>query len=176
MMNKQEIIDRLEYNQHPLASIREEIEWNNALDLAIDIIKEELDESEKPVVPQFVADWYEDNKNDFEWEVYQLCVEYHKHELEGEIRNWFGSMDNKPIETLVLMHKFGYEVEKEKLYTVKLKLSGEYLNSEKENNRYMMGSTTKNFVKELKSYCYTQTELEELGVWDNSAFEIVEVK
>lgn len=34
-MNKQEIIDELEYNQHPLASNQEEIEWNNALDLAV---------------------------------------------------------------------------------------------------------------------------------------------
>ena len=33
---------------------------------------------------------------------------------------WFGDSRNKPIETLVMMHKFGYEVKKEKLYTVEL--------------------------------------------------------
>ena len=71
---------------------------------------------------------------------------------------------------------YGYEIKKDKLYTARLKVSGEYLNSEKANKKYMMGSTNKNYVKELKSYCYTQTELEDLGLWDNPAFEIKEVE
>ena len=133
------------------------------------------DNTEKPVVPQFVSDWYEDNKDNFEWEVYQLCVKYHEYELEGEIKDWFGSMDNKPIETLALMHRFGYEVKEKKLYTVMLKVSNEYLNFRKTDSSYTMVNADKNLVKELKSYCYTKTELEELGIWDNPAFEIEEV-
>ena len=93
--------------------------YNEAIDNTIDIVRE-LDEPEKPVVPQYVADWYEDNKDDFEYSVYDLCVKLHEYELNGEIKNWFDSLNNKPIETLVMMHKFGYEVEKEKLYTVEL--------------------------------------------------------
>ena len=76
----------------------------------------------KPVVPQFVADWYESIKDDFENKVYELCLQY-KHrgdELPQGVAWWFGDSRNKPIETLVNMHQFGYEVQKEKLYTVEL--------------------------------------------------------
>ena len=64
----------------------------------------------KPVVPQYVADWYEEHKDNFEYSVQCLCVQ-------GclpvrKIQTWFDNEDNKPIETLVMMHKFGYEVEK----------------------------------------------------------------
>ena len=64
----------------------------------------------KPVVPQFVADFYESIKDDFEYKVYELCLQY-KHrgdELPQGVAWWFGDSRNKPIETLVMMHKFGY--------------------------------------------------------------------
>ena len=72
----------------------------------------------KPVVPQFVADWYEEHKDNFEDSIQFLCV--HGCLPKRKIDTWFDSDDNKPIETLVMMHKFGYEVEKEKLYTVEI--------------------------------------------------------
>ena len=76
----------------------------------------------KPVVPQFVADLYESIKDDFEYKVYELCLQY-KHrgdELPQGVAWWFGDSRNKPIETLVMMHQLGYEIEKEKLYTVEI--------------------------------------------------------
>lgn len=79
-----------------------------------------LDEPEKPVVPQYVADFYESIKDDFENKVYELCLQY-KHrgdELPQGVAWWFGDSRNKPIETLVMMHKFGYEVEHEQQYVV----------------------------------------------------------
>ena len=72
-------------------------------------------EPEKVVVPKFVANWYEENKDNFEYNVQCLCV--HNCEPLREIDTWFDSDDTKPVETLVMMHKFGYEIEKEKLYT-----------------------------------------------------------
>ena len=74
----------------------------------------------KPVVPQFVADWYEENKDYFEWNLYNLCVDFHARKLNEDLRVWFRDINNKPIETLVKMKLFGYEVEKEKLYTVEI--------------------------------------------------------
>ena len=79
-----------------------------------------LDEPEKPVVPQYVANFYESIKDDFEDGVYELCKQLYNCDLDGRINFWFGCNDNKPIETLVMMHKFGYEIEKEKLYTVEM--------------------------------------------------------
>ena len=116
-MNKQEVIDEIE-NAIPDFILNDfQRGKETGLTYALELAKQ-LDEPEKPIVPQFVADWYEENKDYFEWNVYELCVEFHERELEGEIKKWFGNLDNKPIETLVLMHKFGYEIEK--LYTVEL--------------------------------------------------------
>lgn len=81
-----------------------------------------LNEPEKPVVPQFVADFYESIKGDFENNIYDLCVQFNldASELNSDVALWFDQSKNRPIETLVMMHKFGYEVEKEKLYTVEI--------------------------------------------------------
>ena len=67
----------------------------------------------KPVVPQFVADWYEEHKDKFEYSVQCLCVQGYKPLRQIDV--WFDKTKNKPIETLVMMHKFGYEVEKEEV-------------------------------------------------------------
>ena len=172
-MNKQEVIGKLkaaipknnidDYQRGEVAGL------NFAL-----LLLAELDEPEKPVVPQFVADLYESIKDDFEYKVYELCLQY-KHrgdELPQGVAWWFGDSRNKPIETLVMMHKFGYEVEKEKLYRAKNKQTGEYLcycfeffhdkNSSSENQR---------FTAEEKRW-------KELGYWNNDlyAFEEVEGK
>ena len=81
-----------------------------------------MNKPEKPVVPQYVADFYESIKDDFENKVYELCLQY-KHrgdELPQGVAWWFGDSRNKPIETLVMMHQLGYEVKKEKLYYVNI--------------------------------------------------------
>ena len=77
-----------------------------------------MNKQEKPVVPQFVADWYEEHKDNFEYSIQCLCV--HGCLPVRKIQTWFDNEDNKPIETLVMMHKFGYEIKKEKLYTVEI--------------------------------------------------------
>ena len=65
----------------------------------------------KPVVPQFVADWYEDHKHDFEYSLYDLCFKYTDRKLNVDLHKWFREEENKPFETLVMMHKFGYVIE-----------------------------------------------------------------
>ena len=74
----------------------------------------------KPVVPQFVADWYEKNKDYFGYNLHSLCVDSHEQKLQGDLYAWLNKLSNKPIETLVKMKLFGYEVKKEKLYTVEI--------------------------------------------------------
>ena len=120
-MNKQEVISKLK-SAIPKNNIDDYQRGEAAgLNFAL-LLLAELEEPEKPVVPQFVADFYESIKDDFEYKVYELCLQY-KHrgdELPQGVAWWFGDSRNKPIETLVMMHKFGYEVEKEKLYTVEI--------------------------------------------------------
>ena len=120
-MNKQEVISKLK-SAIPKNNIDDYQRGEAAgLNFAL-LLLAELDDPEKPVVPQFVADLYESIKDDFEYKVYELCLQY-KHrgdELPQGVAWWFGNSRNKPIETLVMMHKFGYEVKKEKLYTVEI--------------------------------------------------------
>ena len=101
-MNKEELLKRLD-SQQPIVMVRDR-----------EVAIEEL----KPVVPQFVADWYEEHKDNLEYSIkclsVQGCLPVRK------IDTWFDNEDNKPIETLVMMHKFGYTVKKEKLYTVEI--------------------------------------------------------
>ena len=123
-MNKQELIDKLKRHLTVMSEV-EGSEYDKGYKYATKqhlAMIAELVESEKPVVPQFVADLYESIKDDFEYKVYELCLQY-KHrgdELPQGVAWWFGDSRNKPIETLVMMHKFGYKVEKEKLYTVEI--------------------------------------------------------
>lgn len=79
-----------------------------------------LNELEKPVVPKFVAEWYEENKYDFEYSLYKICIDFGEQKLRTDLHCWFGENVNNPIETLVKMKLYGYEVEKEKLYTVEI--------------------------------------------------------
>lgn len=79
-----------------------------------------LDEPNKQAVPQFIADWYENNKYNIENSIYRLCVGFYSKTLDKEIYDWFRDPKINSIETLVKMKFFGYEVEKEKLYTVEI--------------------------------------------------------
>lgn len=86
-------------------------------EFAINILNQ-LDQ-QKPEVPQFVADWYEENKDKLEEELcYQIWL-IRESGAETDFEYWLTETEN-PIQTLINMHQFGYTVEKEKLYTVEI--------------------------------------------------------
>lgn len=72
---------------------------------------EQLDEPQPVKVPQFVADWYEENKDVFEGNLYRCAY---------NIPSVLCQRLETTFQTLVNMHQFGYEVEKEKKYEIKL--------------------------------------------------------
>lgn len=116
-MNKQELIEKYEYLNH---------DCFRRVDTS-EVLKDlkQLDKSQKPVVKQFVADWYEGKKGNLDYNIWNYVYEWENQE-EDEFRNWFNH-SNKAFQTLVNMHQFGYEVEKEKRYEVKLKNTDDYL-------------------------------------------------
>ncbi len=116
-MNKQEAIKELESLKMKSKSIRPEC-YNSGLNAGITILNK-LDEPQKPVVPKFVAEWFERNKDNLEFAIWELCVDSYNTEAEPGIIDWIQYPENNPIETLIRM-KDGYEVEKEPLYRVKL--------------------------------------------------------
>ena len=118
-MNKQELIEQIKGLKNLFGNKVEYIEIDTVIELA-----SKLDEPQKPVVQQFVADWYEENKDDFEGNLFRfinrLPAMYQDGEF-SEFENWVIEAHTKPFQTLVNMHQFGYEVEKEKRYYVKTK-------------------------------------------------------
>ena len=173
-MNKQEVISKLK-SAIPKNNIDDYQRGEAAgLNFAL-LLLAELYESEKPVVPQFVADFYESIKDDFEYKVYELCLQY-KHrgdELPQGVAWWFGDSRNKPIETLVMMHQLGYEVKKEKLYTVKFvteDFGKIYIGFFKNYKKLGITSLVSN-DDELRTY-FNEEELKRFKFWDNPAFEV----
>ena len=129
----------------------------------------------KPVVPQFVADWYEEHKDYFEYNLHSLCVDFHERKLQEDLHEWFNYLSNKPIETLVMMHRFGYQVNKEKLYTAKLKLTNEYLVYESQFNDLLHYKVPDSSAKEVKAYHFTEDDLVKYNIWGNNNYEVSEV-
>lgn len=74
---------------------------------------------EKPVVPKFVADWYEEHKDDCDYELWDYFSNWDDQEGD-DFKNWV-KKETEPIITIVNMNQFGYEVEEEPRYTVEFK-------------------------------------------------------
>lgn len=75
----------------------------------------------KPVVPQYVADWYEEHKDDLNDDIWAYLTSWADTKWD-EFKYWmYHTGRNKAITTLANMHQFGYEVEKEPRYTVRFK-------------------------------------------------------
>ena len=131
-------------------------------------------EREKVKVKQFVADWYEENKDEFELNLWVFLTEFDEENIDMSERFgiWLGDEDNNPIQTLVNMHQFGYEVEKEKRYFVKITAAEQYLVRVEDEN--FLG-----FLQSRLRSKFTRKELEEAGfgwVFDCPGIEIEEVE
>ena len=129
-------------------------------------------EREKVKVKQFVADWYEENKDSFEFNVWDwIAFRDEVKKIENrEFNNWINDSRENPIQILVNMRQFGYEIEKEKQYLVKIKATKHYL--VKDGNGKIF------FSLAFKGY-FTKKELEEAGfgwVFDCPGIEIEEVE
>ena len=129
----------------------------------------------KPVVSQCVADWYEEHKNDLNDDIWAYLTSWADTKWD-EFKYWmYHTGRNKAITTLANMHQFGYEVEKEARYTVRIKgRLGQYLGKYYLNNEEL----TPQFIRTLKGEgsVFTRTELETSGFGWVFSCEGVEVK
>lgn len=176
-MNVKELIEK--YKSY-------EGKWNaKRAELARQIFLEDLkqlDEPRKVKVKQFVADWYEENKDDFEGNLYR-CTHNIPSTFDGaklnEFERWFLNASTKPFQTLVNMHQFGYEVDEEKRYLVKFKgFNSSYiiLKHRHYGNTWFLGGEQE---YEFYRLHHTRKELEEAGfgwVFDCPGIEIEEVE
>lgn len=169
-MNVKELIEK--YKSY-------EGKWNaKRAELARQIFLEDLKQLDEPLkvkVKQFVADWYEENKDDFEGNLYR-CTHNIPSTFDGaklnEFERWFLNASTKPFQTLVNMHQFGYEVEEEKRYFVKITAAEQYLVRVEDEN--FLG-----FLQSRLRSKFTRKQLEEAGfgwVFDCEGIEIEEVE
>ena len=75
----------------------------------------------KPHVDQFIADWYEEYKDNLEYSLWEWMRYEPNREKNKKFYLWLNDASNKPVETLVKMKLFGYSVKKEKKYIIKIK-------------------------------------------------------
>ena len=165
-MKLKELIEKLE--QLSGYGSRDYIERNEILNLV-----KQLDEPKPVKVPPFVADWYEKKKHDLNHYIWDYIYNWN-HQEESEFKRWM-NCSITTFQTLVNMHQFGYEVEKEKRYTVKIPKTDQYLHS-RDNDFFF-------FVTYVRPdndphNCHTRKELKEAGfgwVFDCPGIEIEEV-
>ncbi len=124
---------------------------------------------EKPVVKQCVADWYEKHKYNLESDIYYLIRCWEDEERTSDFYKWFDNSKNEAIKILVNMHQFGYEVEKEVRYTVRIKPTNQYLCNDSGHIHFSPGFRTD----------FTKRDLENLKfgwVFDCEGIEVTEVE
>ena len=171
-MNKQELIEKIG-NLDKLYGEKFYVAFDDVLDLV-----KQLDEPGKVQIPQSVADWIEYCK------VRKITLAhalYHSEEAKNKsVYRWlFEDEDSDNQETFARAWLDGYEVEKEKLYLVKIKgvneececlFFGELSNTWKFRSLGSFG--------ELRKH-HTRKELEEAGfgeIFNSPLFEVVEVE
>lgn len=176
-MNKQELIEKYEKLEGVCKDPGAEI----ARLIFLEDLKE-LDEPQKPVVKQFVADWYEEHKDDFETSLFcsiDLIPSCYKESELSDFEEWLVDEHTKPFQTLVNMHQFGYTVEKEKRYLVKvigMSKFYECLNFDTTENRWKFFDCDN--TKTYRTH-HTRKELESAGfgwVFDCEGMEVEEVE
>lgn len=142
------------------------------VDRIINTIKQ-LDEPEKVKVPQFVTEHIEWTKE----EDFHLLGAMNRENFDKKLEDWFYTDDN--MELFARAWLDGYEVEKEKRYTVVMKGFSSLFRHLKYNlltEKWYMGNDTED--KNVKKI-HTHKELEEAGfgwVFDCEGIEIKEVE
>lgn len=200
-MNKQELIEHIsnildKYLKNtifvkPVLSITEiaksdEVSLEFKINKNCILLDDNRQELNKPVVPQFVADWIEYcNRHNFTLfgcldpvDNFEVLV---GEDFEGDARKcilWCRSASDKVARAWL----DGYEIEKEKQYKVKMKgieYHNSYLKYNKNLKHWYFGSLfIYNNDVDTKTY-HTRKELEEAGfgdVFDSPLFEVEEVK
>lgn len=188
-MNKQEAMKILTDTKHDY-----EFCWSNdfrtgffeGIDCSLKTIKQ-IDEPEKPILTKEEAEWLEHLKliGNFTYCLYiitrqgwgydfEFSSHGKKYKLSCANKN-DGDENELTKNRLVNALIYGYEVKKEKLYTVFQPATNEFLYTEPSGS-LRSDAVTWTYAAETEEYHFTQQKLEELNYWENPAFEIKEVE
>ncbi|WP_270997862.1 DUF1642 domain-containing protein [Listeria seeligeri] len=134
----------------------------------------QISDDTTPTVPGCVAKWFEENKTDLEYSIWEYIYDFGENgENSNDFFSFMNNTDNKPLETLIMM-QYGYYVEKEvkQLYVVEIPSDrGQYvffltkLNGKVAITRSLGYPVSTSRHKEGNSD-YHLTEAEIRSVWD----------
>lgn len=122
----------------------------------------------EPEVPQYVADWYEENKKNLDYNIWNYIMDWEDTE-EDSFKRWVNNSKDA-FQTIINMHQFGYKIENGKKYLVKLIQCGQYLYTDRSGETYFTAFSQSN---------YTKNKLEELNlewVFDCPGINLEEVE
>ena len=141
--------------------------YNDASDDILDIIFKQLDEPQKVKVPEFVVEWFKENKHNLNFAIYELCeagkVPVDLYEGLTDFERWFYL--NHDIDTLIRMQD-GYEVEEEPKWVLKHQ-NGMYFTRFNEEMEPLLGG-------EKRAYRFTdESKAEALTIFFNGTVEKV---
>lgn len=173
-MNKQELIkfiEKLPFSNGPIAdTVTVNRGW-----LLQSI--EQLEEMQKVKIPKFVAERIEYAQAS-DWDLEDVFLNIANELDTSEISEWFYSKSEN-MDTLASAWLYGYEIEKEKRYLVKIigiTDYNSYLNYHKEENKWTIESSMDTDTIRTK---HTRKELERAGfgwVFNSPGIEVREVK
>ncbi len=165
MINKQEAIERIESNALNIG--------DNDLVLGLNVAKHiinQINEPQKIAVPQFVADWLEVCKDNLALSLASSMnpIVLRTNNQHEKTIHWFKSTKNQ--EKFAKAWLFGYEIEKEKLYTVEIPNpnepdSGHIVLHKDEHNKVYIDWHYEDDWKLLKSLKLTEAEIKEDFDW-----------
>lgn len=137
--------------------------YNDASDDILDIIKK-LDEPQRVKVKPYVAEWFEKNKDDLEFNIWRYIRNWNEHPKD-EFQMFMNNGPSKPIETLIRMQD-GYEVEEEPKWVLKHQ-NGMYFTRFNEEMEPLLGG-------EKRAYRFTdESKAEALTIFFNGTVEKV---
>ena len=64
----------------------------------------------EPEVPQYVADWYEENKKNLDYNIWNYIMDWEDTE-EDSFKRWVNNSKDA-FQTIINMHQFGYKIER----------------------------------------------------------------
>lgn len=126
---------------------------------------DQLDKPEIPTIPQFVADyielnkgWSEDRQEYVEGENIGLwfALNGDNYGMSNSVSDWL--FNEEKVETFARAWLYGFEVEKEQLYAVKVPNADSYYYGKFESGRVYIGSAEPKCIKDIEWYHFTKKD------------------
>lgn len=144
-------------------------------------LKSQLQQQALLVVPECVAEWYEEHKEDLEYAIYVFCGEFYRDSDRStreltDFEKWFDNENDNPIETLIRM-KDGYQIEKLQLFYLKNKMTTSYLALDTNTGYYEHWGEEiipKLLKKQGYKISFTQQEIDSMETGSYEQIEVAE--